>query len=104
MAHRKLNLLLSVEATLEQGTILTLQYQHTQQTFQRRFNIAFRLIWRRESNQRWNNVVYVSVEIYNVEQRWFDVRFDDFSVDLNNVRQRLNNVVVFNIDFQNVGQ
>ena len=45
----------------------------TQQTFQGRFNVAFRLIWRMTSrrrttsNQRWNNVVYVNVEIYNVE-------------------------------------
>ena len=36
-------------------------------------------------NQRWYNVVYVNVEIYNVEQRW-------------------NNIVIFNVDFHNVGQ
>ena len=35
----------------------------TQQTFQIRYNVVFRLIWR----QRWNSVVYVNVEIYNVE-------------------------------------
>ena len=40
---------------------------------------------RTTSNQRWNNVVYVNVEIYNVEQRW-------------------NNIVIFNVDFHNVGQ
>ena len=40
---------------------------------------------RTTSNQRWNNVVYVNVEIYNVEQRW-------------------NNIVIFNVNFHNVGQ
>ena len=30
-----------------------------------------------------------------------DVKFD---VDLNNVRQRRNNVLIFNVDFHNVGQ
>ena len=80
----------------------------TQQTFQRRFNVAFRLIWRMTSrrrttsNQRWNNVVYVNVEIYNVQQRWNNVVY--FNVELNNVRQRRNNVVIFNVDFHNVGQ
>ena len=54
------------------------------------------------SNQRWNNVVYVNVEIYNVEQRWNTVVF--FNVELNNVRQRRNNVAIFNVDFHNVGQ
>ena len=49
------------------------------------------------SNQRWNNVVYVNVETYNVEQR-------RINVDDNNVRQRRNNVVIFNIDFHNVDQ
>ena len=57
---------------------------------------------RTTSNQRWNNVVYVNVEIYNVEQRWNNVVF--FNVELNNVRQRRNNVVIFNVDFHNVGQ
>ena len=54
------------------------------------------------SNQRWNNVVYVNVEIYNVQQRWNNVVY--FNVELNNVRQRRNNVVVFNVNFHNVGQ
>ena len=53
------------------------------------------------SNQRWNNVVYVNVEIYNVEQRWNTAVF--FNVELNNVRQRRNNVAIFNVDFHNVG-
>ena len=57
---------------------------------------------RTTSNQRWNNVVYVNVEIYNVEQRWNNVVY--FNFELNNVRQRRNNVVVFNVDFHNVGQ
>ena len=50
---------------------------------------------RTTSNQRWNNVVYVDVEIYNVVF---------FNVELNNVRQRRNNVVIFNVDFHSVGQ
>ena len=41
---------------------------------------------RATSNQRWNNIVYVNVDIYNVEQRWNNVVF--FNVELNNVRQR----------------
>ena len=50
--------------------------------------------WRRTmSNQRRNNVVYVNVEIYNVEQR-------RINVDLHNVRR---NIVIFNVDFHNVG-
>ena len=57
---------------------------------------------RTTSNQRWNNVVYVNVEIYNVEQRWNNAVF--FNVELNNVRQRRNYVVIFNADFHNVGQ
>ena len=59
--------------------------------------------WRRKlSNQRWNNVVYVFVEIFNVEQRQISVVF--FSVDINNVRQCRNNVVIFNVEFHNVDQ
>ena len=54
------------------------------------------------SNQLWNNVVYVKVEIYNVQQRWNNVIY--FNVELNNVRQRRNNVAIFNVDFHNVGQ
>ena len=57
---------------------------------------------RTTSNQRWNNVVYVNVEIYNVEQHWNNAVF--FNVELNNVRQRRNNVVIFHVDFHNVGQ
>ena len=45
------------------------------------------------SNQRRNNVVYINVEIYNVEQR-------RINVDLHNVRD---NAVIFNVDFHNVG-
>ena len=54
------------------------------------------------SNQPWNIVVYVNVEICNVEQRWNNAVF--FNVELNNVRQRWNNFVIFNVDFHNVGQ
>ena len=57
---------------------------------------------RTTSNQGWKNVVYINVEIYNVEQRPINVVH--FNVDLNNVRQRRSNVVILNIDFHNVGQ
>ena len=52
------------------------------------------------SNQRWSNVVYVNVEIYNVEQR--QINFVYFNVDITNVRQRRNNVVIFNVEFRNI--
>ena len=52
------------------------------------------------SNQRWKNIVYVNVEIHNIEQRWNKVVF--FNVEFNNVEwQRRNNVVIFNVDFHN---
>ena len=54
------------------------------------------------SNQRWNNVVYVTVEIYNVEQGLIDLVY--FNIDINNVRQCRNNVVIFNVEFHNVDQ
>ena len=57
---------------------------------------------RTTSNQRWNNIVYVNVEIYNFQQQWNNVVY--FNAELNNVRQRQNNVVIFNVDFYNVGQ
>ena len=74
-----------------------------QQTFQRCFNVAFWLIRRcaATSNQRWNNVVYFNVGIYNIEQCWINVVY--FNVDINNVRQRRNNVVIFNVDINNFG-
>ena len=53
------------------------------------------------SKQRWNNVVYINVEIYDVEQRQINIFY--FNVDLNNVRQRWSNVVIFNVNFHNVG-
>ena len=52
--------------------------------------------------QRWNNLVYVNVIIYNVEKNRITVVY--FDVDLNNVRQRRNSVVIFNVKFCNVGQ
>ena len=55
---------------------------------------------RTTSNQRWNNVVYVNVGIYNVERRQINVVY--FKVDLNNFRHWQNNIVIFNADFQNV--
>ena len=54
------------------------------------------------SNQRWNNVAYVNVGIYNVEQRRINVLY--FNVAMNNVRQRRNNVVIFNVEFHSVGK
>ena len=45
---------------------------------------------RTTSNQRWNNVVYINVEIYNVEQCWNNIVC--FNVELNNVRQRRNDI------------
>ena len=57
---------------------------------------------RKMSNQRWNNVAYVNVEIYNVEQRRIDIAY--FNVDIKNVRQHRNNVVIFNVEFHNVDQ
>ena len=53
------------------------------------------------SNQRWNNVVYFNVGIYNVKQVWINVVY--LNVDLNNVRQRQNSVVIFNVQFYNFG-
>ena len=48
-------------------------------------------MWRgATSNQRWNNVVYFNVEMYNVEQRRINIVY--FNVDINNVRQRQTNV------------
>ena len=57
---------------------------------------------RTTSSQRWRNVVYVNVEVYNVQLRLINVVY--FNIDFSNVRQRRNNVVIFNIDFHNVGQ
>ena len=54
------------------------------------------------SNQRWNDVVYFNVEIYNVEQRRINVVY--FNADMSNVRQRQNNVVIFNGELHNVGK
>ena len=54
------------------------------------------------SNQHWNNVVYINVEIYNVEQRRINVVC--FNVDINEIRQRQNNGVIFNVEFCNVDQ
>ena len=54
------------------------------------------------SNQRWNNVLYFNVGIYNVEERGNIVVY--FNVNVNNVRQSRNNVVLFNFEFHNVGQ
>ena len=57
---------------------------------------------RTTSNQRWNNVVYNNIEIYNVQQRWNNIVY--FNVELNNVWQHQNKVVIFNLHFHSVGQ
>ena len=90
-----LNLVIKVKCILN-------EHLPPQQTFQRRFNVVFRLMWRRGVARRQINVADVSVGVYNLEQRWIDVAY--FNDDLNNVRQLRNNVVIFNVDFQNVGQ
>ena len=54
------------------------------------------------SNQRWNNVAYFNVGIYNVKQRRINVVY--FNVDVSNVRQHRNNVALFNFEFHNDGQ
>ena len=54
------------------------------------------------SSQRWNNVVYVDVETYNVEQRQINVVH--VNVGMKNVRQRWNNVAIFKVEFHNACQ
>ena len=49
------------------------------------------------SNQRWNNVPYFNVGIYNVKQRRINVVYF-------NVKQCRNNVVLFNFEIHNIGQ
>ena len=60
---------------------------------------TFSLVWYNVAtlNQRWNNIVYVKVEIQNIEQRQISVVY--FNVVMNNVRQRGNNIVIFIIIF-----
>ena len=73
----------------------------SQQTFQRCFNAFlgwYDVAMSHSLKSMLNNVMYVDVEIYNVEQRQIDVFY--YKVDLNNVRQRWNNVVIFNVDFK----
>ena len=54
------------------------------------------------SNKHWNNVVYFSIGMYNVEQ--IRTHFVYFNADMNNIRLPRNNVVFFNLEFHNVGQ
>ena len=54
------------------------------------------------SNQHWNNVVYVNVEIYNIEHCQINIVY--FKCDINKVRQHPNNAVIFNAEFHNVDQ
>ena len=56
---------------------------------------------RTTSNQRWNNVADVNVGIYNVDQRRINIVY--FKDDLNNVRQRGNNVIIVMFDFHKLG-
>ena len=53
------------------------------------------------SNQCWNNIVNVNIEIFNVEQRQTNVVYFNFDV---NVRQRRNNAVTFNVEFHDIDQ
>ena len=46
--------------------------------------------------------MYLNVGIYNAEKR--PVNIVDFNVDMNNDRQRRNNVVIFKVVFYNVGK
>ena len=54
------------------------------------------------SNERWNNVAYSNIGIYDVEQRQNNVVYLNF--DINNVRQRRNNAVFFQVEFHKVDQ
>ena len=54
------------------------------------------------SNQRWNNVLYINIGIYNVELRRINVVY--FNNDINNVRQHWKNFVIFKVEFHNAGQ
>ena len=76
-------------------------WTYSQQKFQRRFNVVFRLIWRRDVVQRQINVE-TALCMSNVEQGWNNVVF--FNTELNNVRQRRNNFVIFNVNFHDLGQ
>ena len=59
--------------------------------FQRCCQVDMAAQRRTTSNQRWNNVVYVNVEIYNVEQLWTTIVI--FNLEFHNVDQCRNNVV-----------
>ena len=71
--------------------------------FHRRFNVVVRLISLREShttsNQRWNNVVFVNIETYNIE---FRINVVYFNAYINSVRQHRNNVLFSNVEFHNI--
>ena len=54
------------------------------------------------SNQRWDNVVYINVKLYNIKQPRINAAY--FNADLKSIRQRRNYVVIFNVDFRNVEQ
>ena len=54
------------------------------------------------SNQRWNNVPYFNLGIYNNKQRQNNVVY--FNVGVNNVKQCRNNFVLFNFEIHNTGQ
>ena len=58
-------------------------FSYTQQTFQRYLSVVVRVTSRRRtmSNQCWNNVVYVKVEIYNVEERRINVVYFNFHIN-----------------------
>ena len=84
------------------GTSVMKELDSSQQTFQRRFNVAFGLIWRLDVAQRQINVE-TTLRTSTLKSTTFN-NVVYFNVELNNVRQRRNNVVIFNVDFHNVGQ
>ena len=77
----------------------TRKHTNISRLFQRCFSIDKRGA---TLNQRWNNVIYVNVGIYNAKQRRINIFY--FNVFMNNLRQRRNKFDIFNINFHNVGQ
>ena len=77
-----------------------------QQTFERHFNVVFRLIWRRDVAQRQINVktTFSTSTLKFTTSKNVESTLSIVNVDLNNVSQRRNNVVIFNIDLHNVRQ
>ena len=71
------------------------------------FNLVSTFLLGRYNVKRQINIetklcMYVSVEIYNVEQRRINIVY--FNVDISNVRKRQHNVFIFNVKFHKVDQ